>query len=341
MIYRRYQDAFRARGFDCRFFPDALPDPGSPADLFVVQDQCLGNSPEKLGRPVIVEERQDSSMPIAKELAALKNVVRFFKPSVVRPEYMNIRAERMHLWLLDKETAEASYPRNRHHLTDEEIKKVRPGFPPVMLENLEPVVNLARNFNGKPQWQNRPIDALFVGLTSYPLPTLSRHRLQFCEVLRAIRGLNIVCIPNRSMCRLDHWNLLFQSKIVISPWGYGEICWRDSEAVLAGCVLIKPRTDFVQTVDNFLSSEEAYQPCEIDASDLEEKVHLVLSDEKYHSEELRARNRDKLLEWWHEDRPVNWWIKEVASALADNKAFSETAGRYCASLPKDNVPSGQ
>src|SRR6266481_2207915 len=132
MIYRRYQDAFKARGFDCRFFPDALPDPSSP---------------EKLGRPIIVEERQDSAMPIAKHVAALENVVRLFKPSVVRPEYMNIRAERMHLWLLDKETAEASYPRNRHNLTDEEIKKVRPGFPPVLLENLEPVVNLARNSN--------------------------------------------------------------------------------------------------------------------------------------------------------------------------------------------------
>ena len=84
----------------------------------------------------------------------------------------------------------------------------------------------------------------------------------------------------------------------------------------------------MQTLDNVLSSQEAYQPCEIDASDLEEKIRLVLSDEKYHSEELRARNRDKLLEWWHEDRPVNWWIKEVASALADNKAWWWPTSRW-------------
>ena len=316
MVYQRYQEAFRARGFECRFFPDAFPDSDSQADLFVVQERFVGSLPEKLGRPIVVEERQDSSMPIAKDVVALENVVRFFKPSVVRPEYMNVRAERLHLWFLDQQTAEATYPQRRRNLTEEEIAKVQPGFHLGLLNELEPWVQRARDPDAQPDWQNRPIDALFIGTTSYGLPTLDRHRLQFCDVLRAIRGLNIVCVPNRSMSRRDYLNMVFQSKIIVSPWGYGEVCYRDFEAILAGCVLIKPRTDFVRTVDNILASGGTYLPCEIDASDLEEKIRMALVDKMYASGERQNHNRDRVLEWWNEDRLVNWWRQEITLGLA-------------------------
>ena len=37
------------------------------------------------------------------------------------------------------------------------------------------------------------------------------------------------------------------SRICISPFGYGEICWRDFEAILCGCLVVKPDMSHVET----------------------------------------------------------------------------------------------
>ena len=37
--------------------------------------------------------------------------------------------------------------------------------------------------------------------------------------------------------------LLLESRVVVSPWGWGEWSHKDFEIVMAGCVLVKPRVD--------------------------------------------------------------------------------------------------
>jgi hypothetical protein len=318
MVYQRYRQGFKSRGVDCRFFPDTILNRNSRADMFVVQERFVGKNPETLGRPIIVEERQDSAMPLARSLIGVKNVIRFFKPGVVIPKYLNVRAERVHLWLFDREAEEASSPWQRP-LTAREMKKLAPGIHFGLLDRLEPWVSRARNPNPD-KWSARPIDVLFVGSTSYHVPALDRHRLRFCEALRAIHGLNIVCVPQRSMRGSDYMEMAFQSKIVVSPWGYGELCYRDTEAMLAECILIKPDTDFVRTLGNVLTSGDTYLACAIDASDLEEKIHTALNNEMWHSSETRARIRDRILEWWDEDRLVNWWFQDISACLAGQPA---------------------
>jgi hypothetical protein len=41
----------------------------------------------------------------------------------------------------------------------------------------------------------------------------------------------------------DYIALLKQSKLVVSPWGWGEWSHKDFEILMSGCVVIKPRTD--------------------------------------------------------------------------------------------------
>lgn len=67
---------------------------------------------------------------------------------------------------------------------------------------------------------------------------------------RASAVTDIISVPQRSISYIDYLHLSDQAKIIVSPWGYGEICYRDFEALLDDCVLVKPRTDFVQTLDN-------------------------------------------------------------------------------------------
>lgn len=69
------------------------------------------------------------------------------------------------------------------------------------------------------------------------------------------------------------------SKLCFSPFGYGEICWRDIEAVVSGCVLIKPDMGHLDMDPMVHIPNETYVPVKWDFSDVEDKVMALLQDE--------------------------------------------------------------
>lgn len=96
------------------------------------------------------------------------------------------------------------------------------------------------------------------------------------------------------------------SKIVVSPWGHGEMTIRDYETLWAGAALIKPRTDFLTTAPDILVEGVTYTPCKPDWSDLEERIEEVLGnwDSNRH---MRARARELA--------QIAWGGEEFASGL--------------------------
>lgn len=70
------------------------------------------------------------------------------------------------------------------------------------------------------------------------------------------------------------------SRLCFSPFGYGEICWRDIEAIQAGAVLIKPDMGHLETLPNLYEPGVTYLPVRWDFSDLEEVVRGALADEE-------------------------------------------------------------
>lgn len=68
-------------------------------------------------------------------------------------------------------------------------------------------------------------------------------------------------------------------KGVLSPFGWGEICFRDFEAVLNKTALLKPDMDHLETWPDIYKRNQTYIPVAWDGSDLKEKAQLVLNDE--------------------------------------------------------------
>ena len=108
-----------------------------------------------------------------------------------------------------------------------------------------------------------------------------------------------------------------RTKVCVSPWGYGEWCFRDFEAYLSQSVLIKPRTDFVKMLpDIFNKSEFFYLECEPDLSDLSQVVDSALS----RFEELEpklAQNRKNILEFMNPTKLASNFHKAVLDSLSE------------------------
>ncbi|UAM96639.1 hypothetical protein K8354_09825 [Polaribacter litorisediminis] len=82
------------------------------------------------------------------------------------------------------------------------------------------------------------------------------------------------------------------TKAMISPFGYGEICYRDMEAFINGCILIKPNMDHLETFPNFYIKNETYIPTKWDLSDLKD---ILLDVDKNYGDYLEIAKKGQEL----------------------------------------------
>jgi len=98
---------------------------------------------------------------------------------------------------------------------------------------------------------------------------------------RAVQELSGVTMLTGA--NIDHHRYIQEmknSKICFSPFGFGEVCWRDYEAMMCGALLIKPDMSHVETHPHIFQPFKTYVPIEWDFSDLKDKVHYYLNNKK-------------------------------------------------------------
>ena len=100
------------------------------------------------------------------------------------------------------------------------------------------------------------------------------------EAFAQVRSLKHVRLtPATPVNKRAYMRELGQSKICFSPFGYGEVCWRDFEAAFAGALLIKPDMSHVETAPDLFVANETYIPLQWDFEDLSAVVHNALSND--------------------------------------------------------------
>ena len=87
-----------------------------------------------------------------------------------------------------------------------------------------------------------------------------------------------VLTPDQRVPQEVYYEEMASSKSCISPLGYGEICYRDYESAIFGCLLVKPDMSHVEALPDIFRAGETYVPVAWDYSDLEEKLGPVLRD---------------------------------------------------------------
>jgi hypothetical protein len=158
----------------------------------------------------------------------------------------------------------------------------------------------------------RRLDVFCSLTTRYACPAISWHRHRALRELSRVRVRRVFLGRGRVLSIRTYHEILRESRIVVSPWGWGETCFRDYEALLGGCVLIKPRTDFVETLLP-LEAGRHYIPCEPDFSDVAERIEEVLA--KWPSfREQRLRNREYALRAHDVDQQADDWAESIRRA---------------------------
>jgi len=89
-------------------------------------------------------------------------------------------------------------------------------------------------------------------------------------------------VAHGPLSRTDYLIELGRSKMTFSPFGYGETCWRDYEAVALGSLLLKPDMGHLTTYPDIFIPYETYVPIAWDFSDFPEKFtyYIAKPDER-------------------------------------------------------------
>jgi hypothetical protein len=76
-----------------------------------------------------------------------------------------------------------------------------------------------------------------------------------------------------------YYRELYDSKMVLSPFGWGEVCFRDFEAIISGALLLKPDMSHIKTWPDVYIPYETYIPLDWDGGDVTEKAEAYLLDD--------------------------------------------------------------
>ena len=109
--------------------------------------------------------------------------------------------------------------------------------------------------------------------TDYSSKTVSYQRLQIKNKLNLYYNTN-------KINRFSYFRELKNSKIVISPFGLGEITLKDFEVFLTGGLLLKPFMQHMKTWPNLFIENETFIPYSLDLNDFNEVIDYSLSNYK-------------------------------------------------------------
>lgn len=150
----------------------------------------------------------------------------------------------------------------------------------------------------------------------------SKHRLLGAHILERLAGEHRVI----AQCGLpgspdlappkQYKREIRRSRIAFSPFGWGEICYRDFEAVCYDCLLVKPSVSHLRTTPDIFIENETYVPVRWDLSDLEEKCRHYLKHQD-EAERIISNARQRYTQYFQTHQFIQS-VKDILEGLFDS-----------------------
>ncbi len=144
-----------------------------------------------------------------------------------------------------------------------------------------------------------------------------RHRTATLSALEPLRARHRVVTSDGSRVGyLQFLNELRHSRIGVSPFGWGEITYRDFQCIACDTLLVKPDVSHLETLPDLFVPYETYVPVAWDLSDLVAQCEYYLAHEAERQRIVRQA-RERLTAFLREDGPRQAVVQAVQAALAN------------------------
>ncbi len=134
---------------------------------------------------------------------------------------------------------------------------------------LAPLLRAPTRFTPPSDSRQQPISCRFG--TTYSRASVAAQRWLIRERMAAR-------MPTGKLSRRRYLAELRRSKVIVSPFGWGEITLKDFEVFLTGGLLFKPDMSGIETWPNLFVDGQTYVAHRWDLSDFEERLDAILAD---------------------------------------------------------------
>ena len=167
-----------------------------------------------------------------------------------------------------------------------------------------------------PQYQNWSFDnkkSDFVSLmnTNFKRESVGYQRMRLKEILRSINSKNRI-IEGR-FSKKNYYKALRNSKVSIGAYGWGEVCYREFEAINCGAAILFPDMSNIETWPNIYINNETYVAYNLDFRDIHDKIENLVSDIN-----LRKRlvnNSQKILSGMHQKIGKDYFLNKIKEII--------------------------
>ena len=126
-----------------------------------------------------------------------------------------------------------------------------------------------------------------------------RHRKPVMDIIKESPYM-IAKLHNGKKVPVEmYYQYMKQSKVILAPYGYGEIAVRDMESAMMGSILLKPDMSHVDSHPFVYEDGETYIACKHDYSDLNEKIEYCVENFDELQDKLVGNMRKQYEEKYH------------------------------------------
>ena len=163
--------------------------------------------------------------------------------------------------------------------------------------------------NNYTNWKtdNSKLDVMCLMNTKFLRRSVAFQRKLLHENISRINNLNLVY--KKRLNKKNYYQKLRNSKVSLGAFGWGEICYREFEAIKCGSAILFPDMSNIETWPNIYIENETYISYDWDLDNLEEKLYDLISNL-----ELRkklVKNSQQILNDIYRSPGKDFFIKKV------------------------------
>ncbi len=154
----------------------------------------------------------------------------------------------------------------------------------------------------------------------YSHRTVAFQRREVADLLKNFRRTDRIS-------KLAYFKELKNSKVVVSPFGYSEINYKDFETFLCGALLVKPDMSHLETYPDLYREGETFVSHSWVLTDLMETIEEILANDQRRID--IARNGQDLYRWHvSTDEGRTQFVERLLNLLSGNASLSQIKSEF-------------
>ena len=174
--------------------------------------------------------------------------------------------------------------------------------------------SFTKKLNNHSNWQNdnNKLDAICLMNTKFSRNSVGFQRKLLNEKISRLKNLNLVY--NLRLNKKKYYQKLINSKVSLGAFGWGEVCYREFEAIKCGSAILFPDMSNIETWPNIYIENETYISYNLDFQNFEEKLYDLISNLKLRKK--LVTNSQQILNDIHTSLGRDFFVEKITEIIS-------------------------